>query len=177
MSTTPQFKVEILDPAAHRREDFSCESPELTDFLRTRARKEAKSRASACFVLVPVADAGHIAGFYTLSATTIELGKLPVELAKKLPRYPLVPATLLGRLARASTFKGQGIGELLMVDALKRAYESSSIIGSVAVVVDPKDERAAKFYGTFGFQPLDGQKMFLPMKTVPEWLGLEKTDD
>ena len=177
MSTTPQFKVEILDPAAHRREDFSCESPELTDFLRTRARKEAKSRASACFVLVPVADAGHIAGFYTLSATTIELGKLPVELAKKLPRYPLVPATLLGRLARASTFKGQGIGELLMVDALKRAYESSSIIGSVAVVVDPKDEHAAKFYGAFGFQPLDGQKMFLPMKAVSEWLGLEQTGD
>ena len=83
MPTTPQFKVEILDPAAHRREDFSCESPELTDFLRTRARKEATSRASACFVLVPVADAGYIAGFYTLSATTIELGKLPVELAKK----------------------------------------------------------------------------------------------
>ncbi|MBI3721409.1 MAG: GNAT family N-acetyltransferase [Fimbriimonas ginsengisoli] len=177
MLAASQFRFEILDPAVHRREEFSCESPELTEFLRTRARKEAKSRTSACFVLVPVADPGKIAGYYTLSSTSIELEKLPVELTRKLPRYPRLPATLLGRLARALAFKGQGIGNLLMVDALKRSYENSSVIGSVAVVVDPKDVPAAKFYGTFGFQPLDGQKMFLPMKGVPEWLGLEKSDE
>lgn len=177
MAGQPQFRIEILDPAVHRREEFSCESPDLTEFLRTRARKEVKSRASACFVLVPVVDPGQIAGYYTLSATTVELEKLPVELTKKLPRYPRLPATLLGRLARALVFKGQGIGDLLMVDALKRSYDNSSVIGSVAVVVDPKDDHAVKFYGTFGFQPLDGQKMFLPMKAIPEWLGLEKKDE
>src|SRR3989441_84919 len=174
MAGQSQFRVEVLDPAVHRREEFSCESPELTEFLRTRARKEAKARTSACFVLVSVADPGQITGYYTLSATTIELEKLPVEVTRKLPRYPRLPATLLGRLARVLAFKAQGIGDLLMVDALKRSYENSSVIGSVAVVVDSKDERAAKFYGTFGFQQLDGQKMFLPMKAIPEWLGLEK---
>jgi len=177
MVSQSQFRVEILDPAVHRRDEFSCESSELTEFIRTRARKEAKSRASACFVLVSVADPGQIAGYYTLSATTVEFEKLPAELTKKLPRYPRLPATLLGRLARALAFKGQGIGDLLMVDALKRSYENSSVIGSVAVVVDPKDAPAAKFYGTFGFQPLDGQKMFLPMKAIPDWLGLEKKDE
>jgi predicted N-acetyltransferase YhbS len=177
MAGPSQFHVKILDPAVHRRDEFACESPELTEFIRTRARKEAKSRASACFVLVPVADPGQIAGYYTLSATTVELEKLPADLTKKLPRYPRLPATLLGRLARAMQFKGQGIGDLLMVDALKRSYENSSVIGSVAVVVDPKDAHAAKFYGTFGFQPLDGQKMFLPMKAIPGWLGLEKKDE
>lgn len=175
MLAASQFKCEILNPTIHRRDEFICESPELTEFLRTRARKEAKARASACFVIVPTADAGLVAGFYTLSATTIELEKLPPELVKKLPRYPRVPATLLGRLARSLRFKGQGIGDLLMVDALKRSYENSSVIGSVAVVVDPKDAAAAKFYGTFGFQPLDEQKLFLPVKAIPEWLGL-KTD-
>lgn len=60
------------------------------------------------------------------------------------------------------------------MDALKRAYENSSVIGSVAVVVDPKDEKAAKFYQAFGFHTLDGQKMFLPMRAIPDWLGLEK---
>ena len=174
MASQSQFRVEILDPAVHRREEFTCESPELTEFLRTRARKEAKSRASACFVIVPVADLGQVAGFYTLSATTVELDELSPELVRKLPRYPRLPATLLGRLARALAFKGQGIGDLLMVDALKRAYENSSVIGSVAVVVDPKDALAAKFYSTFDFQPLGGQKMFLPMKAIPEWLGLEQ---
>ncbi|MBI2947487.1 MAG: GNAT family N-acetyltransferase [Verrucomicrobia bacterium] len=177
MAGQPQFRVEILDPAVHRREEFSCESPELTEFLRTRARKEAKSRTSACFVIVPVSDPGQIAGFYTLSATTIELEKLPPEFTKNLPRYPRLPASLLGRLARALEFKGQGIGDLLMVDALKRAYENSSVMGSVAVVVDPKNEKAVKFYTTFGFQRLDGQKMFLPMRAVPDWLGLETNDE
>jgi GNAT superfamily N-acetyltransferase len=174
MAGQSQFRIEILDPAIHRRDEFACESPELTEFLRTRARQEARSRTSACFVIVPLADRGRIAGFYTLSATTIQLEKLPPEFTKKLPRYPHLPATLLGRLARSLEFKGQGIGDLLMVDALKRAYESSSVIGSVAVVVDPKDAKAAKFYGAFGFRPLDGQKMFLPMKVIPEWLGLEE---
>lgn len=174
MAGPSQFRVEILEPDVHRREEFSCESSELTGFFRTRARQEARSRTSACFVLVPVADPGLIAGFYTLSASSIELEKLPVELTRKLPRYPRLPATLLGRLARTSAFKGQGIGDLLMVDALKRSYASSSVIGSIAVVVDPKDGPAKEFYQAFGFQPLDEQKMFLPMKAIPEWLGLEQ---
>jgi GNAT superfamily N-acetyltransferase len=170
-----QFLIELLDASRHRREDFSCESPELTEFLRTRARKETKARASACFVLVPVADRGRIAGFYTLSATSVALEKVPEELSRKLPRYPELPATLLGRLARDSSFKGQGIGNLLMVDALKRAYETSSVIGAVAVVTDPKDDRAARFYAEFGFKLLDGHRMFLPMKAIPEWLDLPES--
>lgn len=177
MAGHPQFRIEILDTAVHRREEFSCESPTLTEFLRTRARKEARSRTSACFVIVPVADPGQIVGFYTLSATTIELEELPPEFTRKLPRYPRLPASLLGRLARAPEFKGQGIGDLLMVDALKRAYENSSVIGSLAVVVDPKDEKAVRFYARFGFQRLDRQKMFLPMKAIPDWLGLKTKDE
>ncbi len=177
MANRAEFVVEVLDVSKHRREQFICESPELTEFLRTRARKETKARASACFVLVPVADRGRIAGFYTLSATNIALEKVPEELAKKLPRYPELPATLLGRLARDLSFKGQGIGNLLMVDALKRTYESSSVIGSVAIVTDPKDDRAARFYAEFGFKPLDGKRLFLPMKAVPEWLGLPKSEE
>lgn len=177
MATELRFLIEPLDAARRRREVFVCESPELTNFLRTRARKETKARASACFVLVPVADCGLIAGFYTLSATSIALEKLPDELARKLPRYPELPATLLGRLARDLSFKGQGIGDLLMADALLRAYESSSVIGSVAIVTDPKDERATRFYAEFGFKPLDDRRMFLPMKSVPEWLGLPKADE
>jgi predicted N-acetyltransferase YhbS len=177
MAAQPEFLIEPLDVARHRREAFACESAELTEFLRTRARKETKAWASACFVLVSVADRGRIAGFYTLSATNIVLEKLPDELAKKLPRYPELPATLLGRLARDLSFKGQGIGNLLMVDALQRAYESSSVIGSIVVVTDPKDDRAARFYAEFGFKLLDGRRMFLPMKAVPEWLGLPKVGE
>jgi len=167
-----RFLIELLNPSVHRREEFSCESPELTAFLKTRARKEAEARASACFVLVPVNDRGRIAGYYTLSATSIELARLPTELTKKLPRYPTVSATLLGRLARDSAYRGQGLGDLLMADAFRRACENSTIIGSVVIVVDPKDEKASKFYEKFGFKPLDGQRQFLPIKSAQTWLGL-----
>ena len=177
MSGIPSFKVQPLDASAHRREQFSCESPELTDFLRTRARKEIKAKALACFVLVPTDDQGRIAGFYTLSATSILLEKLPAELAKKLPRYPRIPATLIGRLARDLSFKGAGLGDMLMLDALKRSYENSAVIGAAAIVVDPKDDTARRFYAEFGFQPLHDRSMFLPMKAVPQWLGLTKAKE
>ncbi len=170
MPAVSYFQVVALDPAIHRRDRFSCESPDLTDFMCTRARKEAKAKASACFVAVPVVDTGCIAGYYTLSATSIRLGKIPEDVTKKLPRYPDMPATLLGRLARDLNFKGQGVGNLLVADALERAYQNSSVIGSIAVVTDPKDERAAKFYAAFGFKPLDEQRLFIPMKTIADWL-------
>jgi hypothetical protein len=81
------YLVEPLSGAKHRREEFSCESPELTEFLRTRARKEMQARASACFVLVLEADPGRIVGFYTLSQTAIVTQQLPEAVTKRLPRY------------------------------------------------------------------------------------------
>ena len=128
MPQEPQFRIELLDPARHRREQFTCESPELTEFLRLRARKEMQARASACFVLVPVADPGVIAGYYTLSQTSITLRDLPGAIAKKLPRYPELGATLIGRLARDSRWRGKRIGPMLLIDALRRSARQSRCI-------------------------------------------------
>ncbi len=179
MSESVKYLIEPLDSSKHRRSEFSCESPELTEFLRQRARKEMGARVSACFVLVPVADPGRIAGYYTLSAAVIALAQLPEALVKrlKLPRYPDLPATLLGRLARDIAFRGEGIGDLLMSSALKRAYASSGEIGSVALVTDPKDARAGAFYQEFGFLPLTGQRLYLPMTEIPIQLGLKESVD
>src|SRR5437868_4130616 len=100
MSASFEYRIEALDPSRHRREEFTCESPELTDFLRTRARKEMRARASACFVLVEQRDPGRIVGYYTLSQTAVSTERLPQALTKKLPRYSELRATLIGRLAR-----------------------------------------------------------------------------
>jgi predicted N-acetyltransferase YhbS len=170
MNRTLQFRIETLGVTKHRRSDFRCESQPLTDHLRQQARKEMALRMAACFVLVPVSDAGRIAGYYTLSATSVALTKMPTELSRRLPKYPQVPATLLGRLARDLGFKGQGIGHLLMRDALRRAWAHSAEIGSVAMVTEPKDAQAAAFYGQFGFQLLDEWRMFVEMETVEHWL-------
>ncbi len=83
------YRIEALDPAKHRRAEFQCESPALTEFLQKRARKEMEARSSACFVLVPLDDVGRIAGYYTLSAAEVVTVELPEEVAKKLPRYRL----------------------------------------------------------------------------------------
>src|SRR6185436_15878100 len=108
-----------------------------------RARKEMEARASACFVLVPLNDPSRIAGFYTLSAAEIAMANLPEPIRKRMPRYPALPATLLGRLARDEAFCGQGLGDRLMLDALARAIGGSAEVGSIAVITDSKDEHAA----------------------------------
>lgn len=166
MSNTPEYRIEALDPARHHREGFTCESQDLTEFLRKRARKEMEARASACFVLVPLSDPGRIAGFYTLSAAEVATADLPEALRKRMPRYHTLPATLLGRLARNEAFRGRGIGDRLMQDALARAFAGSAEVGSIAMITDPKDEHAAAFYRGFGFLPLTDNRLFLPMTEI-----------
>lgn len=125
-------------------------------------------RASACFVLVPEADPGRIAGYYTLSQTSVVVQQLPDSLVKKLPRYPQLGATLIGRLARDIKWKGQQVGRLLLIDALRRCVRHSAEVGAIVVVTDPKDEKARKFYGDHGFLTLDERRMFLPMSELVE---------
>lgn len=114
-----------------------------------------------------------VVGYYTLSSFTVVLQDLPEELARRLPRYPNVPATLLGRLAVAESRQGEGLGETLLVDALERAAAVSEEVASAAVVVDAADEDAARFYERFGFLSLPRRpaRLFLPMATVRRALG------
>jgi GNAT superfamily N-acetyltransferase len=119
---------------------------------------------AAPFVLV-LLD-GTIAGYYTLSATSVQLGELPAQTVRKLPRYPLVPATLLGRLAVDRRHQGKGYGRFLLGDALYRAARSE--IASFAVIVDAKDENAQRFYERESFLPFPDQpmKLFRPMTDI-----------
>ena len=119
---------------------------------------------AAPFVLVQ--PDGAIGGYYTLSATSMLLTALPEAVARKLPRYPLVPATLLGRLAVDRRCQGRGYGRFLLADALYRAVRSE--IASFAVLVDAKDETARRFYERESFLPLPDQplKLFRPMADI-----------
>jgi GNAT superfamily N-acetyltransferase len=162
------YLVEPLSAAKHRRNEFSCESPELTEFLRTRARKEMQARASACFVLVAEADPGRIVGYYTLSQTAVVTQQLPEAVTKRLPRYPQLGATLIGRLARDLAWKGKAVGRLLLIDALRRCVRHSAEVGAVVMVTDPKDDKARAFYESHGFLALDERRMFIPMNELIE---------
>ncbi len=108
---------------------------------------------------------------YTLSNASIPGNQLPQAITKKLPTsYKDLPVTLLRRLAADARFKGQGVGSLLLIDALKRSYETAiASIASMAVIVDPIDENAVSFYSKYGFILLPGSgRMFISMSTVEQ---------
>lgn len=152
----------------HDRAGFRCGSAPLDTYLQQIARKDAERHVAAAFVMVEEAAPAVIVGYYTLSAFAVDVSDLPEAMQKKLPRYPRLPATLLGRLARDERFPGTG--SLLLMDALARAHQKSADIASLAVVADAKDDAALRFYRKFGFAQLgsDPNRVFLPMGTINE---------
>ncbi|MFA7326632.1 MAG: GNAT family N-acetyltransferase [Candidatus Kapaibacterium sp.] len=151
----------------HQKAEFTCGVGMLEDYLHKQANQDIKRKLTACFVLL---DEGKelIKGYYTLSNNSIPLNKIPTDFKKKLPKsYTSIPTTLLGRLAVDERYKEQGLGKLLLVDALRRSYEISGSVGSYAVIVDPIDQSAVEFYTKYGFILIPGSgKMFLPMQTL-----------
>lgn len=160
--------IELLDKK-HNRQDFDCGKELLNNYLKNQAGQDVKRKLSACFVLVEM-ETNNIKGYYTLSNNSIPLSNFPEHIQKKLPKsYVSIPTSLLGRLAIDTKFQGKGIGKILLIDALKRSYEISKEIGSFAVVVDPIDEEAEKFYAKYDFIKLpDSEKMFMATKTLKE---------
>lgn len=156
----------------HNREGFDCGKELLNNYLKTQAGQDIKRKLSACFVLSEKGS-NEIQGYYTLSNYSIPLSSFPEQIQKKLPKsYNSIPTTLLGRLAIDFKYQGKGIGKVLLIDALKRSYEISQEIGSFAVVVDPIDDEAEKFYKKYDFVKLpDSEKMFIATKTLQELFG------
>ncbi|MBU6436830.1 MAG: GNAT family N-acetyltransferase, partial [Betaproteobacteria bacterium] len=128
---------------------------------------DAEKRVAAPFVLTQPGSPA-VLGFYTLSASIIPVDELPEQLMKRLPRYGQLPVTLLCRLAVDRSVSGQGVGEFLLVDALRRSLEVAQQIAAMAVIVDAKDERAASFYRRFDFRPFQQTplRLFLPMGQI-----------
>ncbi len=159
------MRVEVLGPQ-HDRASFESGVEPLDRYFRTQAGQDARKNMAAPFVLV-LPD-GAVAGYYTLSATAVNVGDWPAETVKKLPRYPLIPATLLGRLAVDRRYQGNGYGRFLLADALFRSVRSE--IASFAVIVEAKDEGARRFYEREGLLPFPDQplKLFLPMANIAE---------
>ncbi|PSB05274.1 GNAT family N-acetyltransferase [Merismopedia glauca] len=157
-------RIELLG-AEHNRSDFHSGSEPLDRYLKERATQDLKRYVATPFVLYDL-EAQRIAGYYTLASTAIELIELPEAIQKKLPRYPLVPAILLGRLAMDEGYQGQGLGAFLLADALRRSLISE--IAAMAVVVDAKDEKAATFYKHHRFTSFTShpQRLYLPMTLI-----------
>lgn len=151
----------------HDRAAFSCGHADLDDWFRGRAGQDDRRDIARVFVAVD-SNLG-VVGFYSLSAFKLELGELPKEIARKLPKYENgYPAALIGRLARDVRMRGKGFGEVLAADAIRRILGAARAMAVLAIVVDAKDARAAAFYEGLGFQrfPQCPDRLFLLSATA-----------
>ena len=142
------YRIELL--GAQDRSTFVSGSDALDRYLREQAKQDIRRRVASCFVAID--NDGVIAGYYTIAATSLILDKLSSERAKRLPRYPSIPAVLLGRLAVAQAHQGKRLGGALVADALLRATRAE--VMAYAMVVDAKDAQAVTFYEHLGFERL-----------------------
>jgi len=166
MAGAAKFTIQPLQPH-HDRAGFSCGKAMLDTYLHQQAGQDIRRRANAVFVITPVEAQERILGYYTLCATALQPGDIPDSARRHLPRYPLVASTLIGRLAISQDEQGKGLGSILLMDALERAYVSAATVGSCMVVVDAIDEKAAAFYRAHGFiQLMESARLILPMRTI-----------
>lgn len=161
-----RYRVEPLD-RTHDRAAFSCGNADRDRYLHQQARQDMTRRVAAVFVLRDLTN-DQILGYYTLSAGMVKPSDLPPEMARKLPRYDMLPVTVLGRLAISNSLQGQGFGGFLLAHALRLALRQSSQIAAFAVVVDARDGAARRFYERFGFTHLPDQpfRLFIPMSLI-----------
>jgi GNAT superfamily N-acetyltransferase len=161
----------LIEPLAkdHDSKTFSCGNQILDRYLRVQASQDVRKRVATVFILI-CPPQNIVVGFYTLSSGSVDLGEWPEALTKKLPRYPFVPVTLLGRLALDQNHQGKGLGEYLLMDSLWRSLVAAEQVASLAVIVDAIDDNAKTFYHHYGFIlfPKQTRRMFLPMQTIRE---------
>lgn len=147
----------------HERSAFGSGSAQLDAWLREIAQQHQKRGISKTFVAVTDDEPSRILGYYALTACEILTEELPEDLARKLPRN--VPGIRLGRLAVDHSVQGQGLGELLLMDAIARSRHVLEHVGVHALFVDAKDTSAVSFYRKYGFRPLpsDPLRLVLPL--------------
>lgn len=158
--TAATFRIEPFEQ--HDRSDFDCGVEPLNEYFRSRMSRDARKRVTFCYVAVEIKTNG-VAGYYTLAASSIKLGDMPPEIAKRLPRYPTIPAVRIGRLAVDLRYRSRKLGGVLLFDAIDRTCKSG--ITAYAVIVDAKDDTAVSIYEHHGFQRFNSMKrtLFLPI--------------
>jgi GNAT superfamily N-acetyltransferase len=161
--------IKAIEPLGkHDRAAFSCGVTALDDWFRLRAGQDEKRNVARVFVAID--DQLGIVGFYSLSSFILAVADLPPEQAKRLPRYDVIPVALIGRLARDERVRGEGVGDVLLADAVRRVIGAARSLTVFAIVVEATDEKAAAFYCDFGFAPFPNRplRLFMPASEAAE---------
>lgn len=171
MTALPPWREEPI-ARHHDRSGFDCGVPALNEYLARYSRQNHASGGAKTFVAVPAAEPARVLGFYTIGPATLAFARVPEVVVRGLGRYE-VPGFRLGRLATDRSVQGSGLGGQLLLAAGRRALRVASEVGGVALVIDAKDERAARWYRGFGALPLldNPLTLVLPLATVADALG------
>ena len=169
--------IEPIQKDKHHRLAFTCGNEPLDRFIHEHAHQAVAKNLSKTYVAVDEGDETVILGYYTVTTCRIEAGEMPDTILRKLklPRHDL-PASLVARLAVSESVKGQGVGSLMLMDAMARCARVAEEIGGIAIVVDAYEERVTTFYERVGFTRFEpgSLKMFIPMATVREMIGISE---
>jgi ribosomal protein S18 acetylase RimI-like enzyme len=172
--TGAPFRFEALGEA-HDRSSFACGDEALDRYFQNQVTQDIRRRVANCFVII-AEPSGQVASYYTLSAASVPLTELPPEEAKRLPRYPAVPAVRIGRLAVDRRFQRRGLGELMLMNAVHRTIQDAA--AAFALLVDAKNDAAVAFYQRYGFRQIAGKPrtLFLPLATAHKTLLRTRID-
>jgi GNAT superfamily N-acetyltransferase len=172
-TSSPRWDVHQLE-RAHDRAAFDCGKPPLNEWIRRLAGQYDRRDLARTYVAIEKGQ-NCVRGYYSLSAHQVVYESLSEAEAKRLPEIDM-PVILLGRLAVDKTVQGRGLGEELLVDALRRAEQVARQIGVRAVEVHAIDDEARAFYLRYGFIPLqdDQRHLYLPM-TIIRRLNLSRS--
>ncbi|MDA8025103.1 MAG: GNAT family N-acetyltransferase [Actinomycetota bacterium] len=166
-----RYVIESLTKT-HKRETFVCGNDQIDSYFHKSVSQDVKRNYATCFVARDI-KTDQVVGFYTLSSSNVPLTEVSEQVKRKLPRYPTIPAVLIGWLARDRNFARQGLGEALLFDAIKTV--ATAPIGAHAIFADAIDDQAANFYIGFGFTPLlhRPRTLYLPVATVINLLTVQ----
>lgn len=151
----------------HDRDSFDCGEPALNEFLRHHARKSHDKGAAKTFLAISNSDGRTIVGYYSLCPASLQYARVPEVVRKGLAKHD-VPVFRLGRLAVGRHFQGHGLGGQLILAAGRRCLLAATDVGGVAILIDAKSERAAKWYASYGAVPLSDTPLtlLLPLATI-----------
>ena len=152
---------------SHDRSTFDCGTKILNEYLLKRSGQELRRNIAFPYMMT-LKDKNKVCGYYTLSASSVQVNELPPKIAK-ITRYDYLPCVLIGRLALDKTLQGKGYGQYLLMDALRRISRSKDFAVTL-IIVEAKDQKAEDFYRHFGFIKLDKKQqiLFIPFKSIKD---------
>ena len=106
---TALFHLEAL-ASQHDRSTFASGDGRLDLYFQTQATQDIRRRIANCFVAVESAT-HQVAAYYTIASASVSTPDLPPDDAKRLPRYPAMPAVRIGRLAVDGGIRGAAWGK------------------------------------------------------------------